>query len=133
MELNALVYVESSEAKRLDSGMRVLLSPAGTSPEENGYLEGYIYYVSRYPATQNGMHRVLRNQSVVERLSENGLPLAVEVRFFVDSTNRTGYKWTSSDGPDIDFVSGTFASAMFFVDVQKPVDVFMPFLAKNEK
>ncbi len=132
-ELSGLVYVDASDAKRLDSGMRVLLSPASTSPEANGYIEGYIYYVSKYPATSNGMNRVLRNDNVVERLSENGLPLAVEVRFFADSTNSSGYRWTSGEGPDFPLVSGTFASVIFLVGAQRPVDVFVPYLSSHVK
>lgn len=131
-ELTALIYVDANEAKKLAPGMRVLLSPSVTIPEVEGYLEGYVYFVSKYPATQNGMNRILRNENIVHSLSEDGLPLAVEVRFYTDST-ASGYRWTSGKGPEVPLVSGTFTNAIFCVGTSKPVDVFVPFLSSNEK
>lgn len=131
-ELTALIYVDANEAKKLSPGMRVLLSPSVTIPEVEGYLEGYVYFVSKYPATQKGMNRVLRNDNIVQSLSEDGLPLAVEVRFYADNTT-SGYRWTSGQGPDLPLVSGTFTEAIFCVGTSKPIDVFVPFLSFNEK
>lgn len=132
-ELTGLIYVDATEAARLDPGMPVLLQPSNSSPEEDGYLEGYVYYVSKYPATRNGMNRALRNDKIVESLSENGLPLAVEVRFYPDSTTASGYSWSSGGGADVPFVSGTFSSAIFIIGTERPIDVFVPYLSSESR
>lgn len=123
--LSALLYVEATEAKKLKPGMPVMLQPSMYSREEYGYLMGYVYYVSRYPATKEGMNRAIRNDGVVNVLAQGEMPLAVEVRFYTDSTP-SGFQWSNGKGPDARIVSGTFASASIIVDIQKPIEVFIP-------
>jgi HlyD family secretion protein len=72
------------------------------------------------------MKVVLRNDELVKQLSNKGAPIEVTALLSQDSTTKSGYKWSSSQGPPTGIFSGTQATASIVVDRKPPVEFVIP-------
>lgn len=130
--LEALIYMPpQSEAKRIKPGMPVQLSPVTAVKERYGYLVGEVTSVSKYPSTDQGMHAVFNNSSLVRDLSKQGAPIAVTVALIQDDSTKSGYRWSSSAASQLELSSGTLAAATFTIEVQKPISLVIPLLKQT--
>jgi HlyD family secretion protein len=109
--LTAIVYVPSGEGKQIKVGMRVALSPSVAPREEYGFLIGKVRWVAEVPSTPEGMIYTLKNKQLVQTLSNNAAPIEIAVDLERDASTRSGYKWSSSRGPDLKLNDGTLAHA----------------------
>jgi HlyD family secretion protein len=128
--LEALVYVPASEGKKIRPGMRVRIAPATVLPEEFGYIEGTVLSVSTFPASPDGMMRVLQNEALVSSLSASGTPFELFVQLARDTATVSGYRWTSGDGPALELFSGTPAIALITERAERPIVLVLPFLRR---
>jgi HlyD family secretion protein len=110
-ELSAVVYVPPGEGKQVKVGMPVALSLSVAPREEYGFLLGRVRYVAEAPATPEGMTYTLKNKQLVQQLSNNAAPLEVVVDLERDPSTPSGYKWSSSRGPDLRINGGTLTQA----------------------
>lgn len=124
--LQAVVYVPSSEGKRVEEGMEVQVSPSTVKREEFGFVHGVITSVSEFPATRESMERTLRNARLVNRLAGDGAPFAVLADLSLDSTTVSGLSWSSSEGPPEQVRSGTPCTAMVVTRRMRPVELILP-------
>jgi HlyD family secretion protein len=105
--------------------VRARVSPANVKSEEFGFIVGEVLRVNSFPATPEGMNTVLRNDTMVEKLNEDGAPFEVRVRLRRDHASRSGFRWSSGgSGPDFPVVSGTPCTVMFEVERERPVFLF---------
>lgn len=126
--LQALLFLSPADGKKVEAGMPVRLAPATVKPEEFGYILGTVQSVSSFPATEAGMMRTLQNEGLVKTLSAAGAPFEVYATLQVDSTTPSGYRWTSSRGPEIGLFSGTLAQALVTTRTQRPISLVIPYL-----
>jgi len=126
--LLALLYVDSREGKRLKPGMQVQLSPTIVRRERHGVLLATVQAVEDFPSTRRGMMRVLRNEQLVETflVATAGAPIAVRAKLELDPSTKTGYRWSSGKGPDIDLTSGTRCDAHITTRSQRPIGLLFP-------
>lgn len=125
-ELLAVLFVPASEGKQVRPGMAVKVSPSTVQREEHGFMLGTVHWVAAYPATSRGMLRLLGNQELVDRLLEQGPPIQVDVALTEDPSTPTGYRWSSSTGPEIEITSGTLAEGRIIVDEDRPIALLLP-------
>jgi len=71
------------------------------------------------------MQRVLRNDQLVKELSQRGSPIEVTADLLPDSSTRSGFKWSSPQGPPIGIFSGTLCTANIVVDRKRPVEGYL--------
>ena len=95
--------------------------------EEYGYIEGVVTKVSEYPASRQGMERVLGNAELAQTFSKLEAPIAIHVRLKTAKTS-SGYKWTSASGPDMRIKGGTLCAAKIVIAKQRPISLLLPFL-----
>jgi biotin carboxyl carrier protein len=128
--LQAVMYVPSASGKNITPGMSVQISPTTAAPEEYGYLLATVTYVSEFPATREGMMRVLGNESLVASLSLEGPPFAVyaDLRVVPGSSGAGTYQWSSSKGSELNVNSGTPCEAFITVREQHPIELVLPML-----
>jgi HlyD family secretion protein len=115
-DLVAIVYLPPAEGKRVRLGMEVRVGPTTVRREEFGFIIGRVQQVARISSTGEGMMRVLKNEPLVRELSGGGAPIEVRAELLKDTTNPTGYRWSSrwfssSRGPDIEINTGTLIDA----------------------
>jgi HlyD family secretion protein len=109
--LFGVVYVPSNDGKKVRPGMNVRLSPSTVRREEYGFIEGRVRTVAEVPATAEGMYRTLKNRQLVQALAKDGAPYEVVVDLFADRDTASGYRWSSSRGPDLSINAGTLAGS----------------------
>ncbi|MEO5815227.1 MAG: NHLP bacteriocin system secretion protein, partial [Gemmatimonadaceae bacterium] len=129
--LEAVVYVKSTDGKRLKPGMKIHLAPSTVRREEYGFLEGTVTFVSDFPATPRGMTRTLKNDKLVTSLAGNDAPYQVFADLTPDASTPSQYRWTSSKGPPVSIESGTMCTADILVREQRPIDMVVPILRRQ--
>jgi len=125
-KLLAVLYVPSAEVKRVQKGMAALISPGAVKKEEYGYLMGRVISVATYPTTPPGMKRLLGNDAVVNKLLQEGPLTRVDVGLIEDPRTPTGYRWSSSKGPDLRLSSGTLGEGSVVVRQDRPISLLLP-------
>jgi HlyD family secretion protein len=127
--LVAVTFAPPESGKEIQIGMPVNVAPAGVRSNEYGYIRGRVREVSDAPATSAGMLRVLKNDTLVRQLSQNGAPFEVDIELERANTP-SGFAWTSSQGPKRELKSGTPADADIVVKQSRLLGVILPPLAR---
>ncbi len=129
-ELEAVLYVPATDGKKVREGMSVQISPTTAPREEHGFMEATVSRVSDFPATPEAMVRVLKNQQLVSVLSGGGAPYETYASLQLDPKTVSGFKWSSSRGPERGIQSGTICSATITVASQRPAEMVLPVLKR---
>jgi HlyD family secretion protein len=128
----AVIYVPAHEGKKVKEGMVVRLAPSTVKPEEYGYIMARVRWVSEYPVTRDYLMGELGgNESLVQTLLQAGSPIEFVAHIETDSTTPSGYRWSSSQGPDVAIGSGTICSASIVLESVRPITLLLPFLKKQ--
>lgn len=125
-DLMAVLFIPASAGKRVQPGMRVRVSPSTVKREEFGSMIGKVVWAAEFPSTQKGMTRVLGNEALVAKLMEQGPPIQVNVALDRDASTPTGYRWSSSTGPNLSISSGTLATGAVVVREERPIRLILP-------
>jgi HlyD family secretion protein len=123
-DLEAVLYLPAADGKKVHSGMDVQVSPSTVSQQEFGVLRGRVKSVSDYPATVQGMYRVLGSDELVRALSSEGAPIEVRVELFKADTP-SGYQWSSQAGPPTPVQGGTFCAATIILGQRPPISMVL--------
>ncbi len=129
-DLEAVLYVPGIDGKKVKAGMNVQVSPTMVKREQHGFIEGQVMRVSDFPATPEGMTRVLKNHQLVQVLAGGSAPYETYVSLKLDPATASGYKWSSSRGPDMLIQSGTICTATITIRKQRPAEMVLPALRK---
>ena len=124
--LEALVYVPPSDGKRVEPGMRVLVSPVTVRRESSGAILGAVASVSEFPVSLDGMVAVLQNRDLAQNFSRSGPPHASRVVLVADPTTASGFAWTSPKGAETTLTSGTLVSVEVEVASKAPIELVVP-------
>ena len=131
VKLEAVVFVQPAEGKKVRPGMNIHISPSTVKPEEYGYMLGRVKRVSEFPATIDGMMRLLHNQNLVQALTAGGAPMQIHAELLPDSGTQSGFTWSSSKGPPTGIHSGTMCSARILISEKSPIHLLIPYVKKN--
>lgn len=125
-ELVAVIFVPAALGKQVRQGMEARVVPSTVKREEYGYMLGEVTRVAEFPSTARGMQRLLANEELVSDLLEEGPPIQVDVALLRDPSTPSGYRWSSSRGPDAEISSGTLASGSVIVREDRPIALALP-------
>jgi HlyD family secretion protein len=126
--LEIVVFFPASVGKQIKTGMKAEVAPSSYSPQQYGYMLANVDYVAPFLSSPPGMMRLLQNQNLVQLfLSQaGGSPIEVHLALIPDSGTRSGYRWSSSRGPDAKVTAGTLASVSVAVSQQHPISLVLP-------
>ncbi|WP_166020565.1 HlyD family efflux transporter periplasmic adaptor subunit [Streptomyces chilikensis] len=124
--LYATVYVPAGEAAEVREGDRVDLTVQTAPASRYGVLRGEVRSVERRPQSARRIDSFLGDSQLAGRLTEDGAPVAVTVALVRSSSTRSGYAWSTEDGPPFRLDSMTQATASVRVADQHPVDWLLP-------
>lgn len=130
-ELVGVLYVSAEEGKQVQPGMQAHLTPSTVRAEEDGSMLGLVTSASDFPATRQDMMRILRNELLVQQLSQAGSPIEIMVSPIPSPDTFSGYTWTSAKGPEQIIRSGTMSTGSVIVDEQAPITLVIPWLKRN--
>jgi HlyD family secretion protein len=126
--LQVIAYVNPSDGKDVMPEMEAQISPTTAPRQEFGFLVGKVSYVSEFPATPDGMMRVLANPTLVQGLSAGGSPFAAYIDLETDTQSSSGYKWSSFKGNEVPVNSGTLTTVSITTRERKPIDLVIPLI-----
>ncbi|GHE76605.1 hypothetical protein GCM10014715_34660 [Streptomyces spiralis] len=124
--LYATVYVPAQNAADIPADAPVDLTVSSVPAQRYGVLRGRVKSVDRSAQSAQQIAAYLGDSQLGEQFSRKGRPVAVLVRLDVSSTTKSGYRWSSADGPPFRPDSMTLATASIRLADQRPVDWLLP-------
>lgn len=125
-DLVAIMYVPAQEGKKVMPGMEVQISPSTVRKEQFGFMIGKVTSVSDFPATRQGMMRLLGNEALVESLSGQGAVLEIRADLIPDASTDSGYRWSTRHGPPMEINSGTMFAGAVKISEERPIGLVIP-------
>jgi hypothetical protein len=89
-------------------------------------LRGQVKAVDRSAQSAQQISAFLGDSQLGEQFTKKGRPVAVLVKLDKSSKTKSGYKWSSADGPPFALTSMTMASASIRLADQRPLDWLLP-------
>ncbi|MET9390518.1 HlyD family efflux transporter periplasmic adaptor subunit [Streptomyces sp. NPDC006624] len=124
--LYATVYVPAENAASIPDDAPVDLTVQSVPTQEYGVLRGRVKSVDRSAQSPQQIAAFLGDSQLGEQFTKKGRPVAVTVRLDKSSATKSGYRWSSADGPPFALTSMTTASGSIRLADQRPVDWLLP-------
>ncbi|MGW0337256.1 HlyD family efflux transporter periplasmic adaptor subunit [Streptomyces sp. NPDC003011] len=124
--LYATVYVPAENAASIPANAAVDLTVQSVPTQEYGVLRGHVKSVDRSAQSAQQISAFLGDSQLGEQFTKDGRPVAVLVKLDTSSGTRSGYRWSSADGPPFALTSMTTATGSIRLADQHPVDWLLP-------
>ncbi|MET7848878.1 HlyD family efflux transporter periplasmic adaptor subunit [Streptomyces avermitilis] len=124
--LYATVYVPAENASSIPVNAAVDLTVQSVPTQQYGVLHGHVKSVDRTVQTRQQIAAFLGDSQLGEQFTKKGRPVAVLVRLDRSSGTKSGYQWSSADGPPYALASMTLATGSIRLADQRPVDWLLP-------
>ncbi|MGI5134569.1 MULTISPECIES: HlyD family efflux transporter periplasmic adaptor subunit [unclassified Streptomyces] len=124
--LYATVYIPAENAASIPADAAVDLTVQSVPAQEYGVLRGHVKSVDRTPQSAQQIAAFLGDSQLGEQFTKKDRPVAVLVRLDSSSRSKSGYKWSSADGPPFALSSMTLATGSIRLADQRPVDWLLP-------
>ena len=125
----ALAYFPIKDGKQIKPNMAILITPDTVQRERFGGIVGKVNAVSPLPVTAEGTVALIGHSEVVKSLiGESGAAIQITANLAKDAGNPSGYKWSSSKGPESQITPGTTATIQVTIEERAPITFLLPFL-----
>ncbi|MER6125628.1 HlyD family efflux transporter periplasmic adaptor subunit [Streptomyces sp. NPDC001795] len=124
--LYATVYVPADNAASIPANASVDLTVQSVPAQSYGVLRGHVKSVDRTAQSPQQIAEFLGDSQLGEQFTRKGRPVAVLVRLDTSSGTKSGYRWSSADGPPFTLSSMTLASGSIRMADQRPIDWLLP-------
>jgi len=129
--MNAVIYFPARQAKQVHAGMKIGVSPSTVKQEEYGFIEGIVTNISTFPASDQYLMSTLQNSALVENFRKIENPIEITVSLVPNPDTYSGYKWSSSKGPDEKLTAGIICNGTITVDSKRPIELVIPALKRK--
>lgn len=126
--LVSISYFSVRDGKRIQPGMRLQITPDTVERERFGGILGTVFAVSPIPVTKEGVTGTIGNGELVQSLMPSGTYIEVRARLETDPATASGYRWSSSRGPDMKVTSGLTHATRVTIEERAPVTYLLPVL-----
>ncbi|MDR2965678.1 MAG: HlyD family efflux transporter periplasmic adaptor subunit [Treponema sp.] len=124
--LECLLFVPINQAKYMRRGMQVNIFPASVSRRNYGNMTGSIMSISEFPITFQYISDRLGSEELAQEFLKHGAVHEINVLLEVSEETPTGYRWTTSMGPNQRFGNLTLCDASVVLEELRPINVFFP-------
>ncbi|GHC68620.1 HlyD family efflux transporter periplasmic adaptor subunit [Streptomyces cinnamoneus] len=124
--LVAVLYVPGGSGGTIPVGAPVDLNVQSVPQQRFGVLRGRVTAVGRAPQTPAQIGGFLGDNRLAAQFARQGNPVAVLVQLERSSATRSGYRWSSADGPPYPVDSTTPVTGAVHLAAQHPVDWLLP-------
>ena len=124
--LVAEVLVAAKDGKKVEPGMRVLVEPTSVRRDVYGAIDGVVTQMSDVPASPEQLRHMLRNDDLVRKLTADGPPFLSTVELTRDPKTRSGFRWTTSAGPQSSVTAGTMLEARVLTERVSVLSLLLP-------
>lgn len=109
--LVAAVFVPARDGKKIQPGMTALVEPSSVRRDVFGAIRGRVVRTSDVAASPEQLRHMLRNDELVRKLTAEGPPFLMMVELERDAATASGFRWTTSAGPNAQITAGTLLEA----------------------
>ena len=128
-DMASVAYFTVKDGKQIKPGMQILITPDTVKRARFGGIVGEITKVSSFPVTSEGASSVVGNPEIVQKLMDReGGKIEAIAQLKLDSKTFSGYKWSSSQGPQLEISSGTTTTVRVTVEERSPITFVLPIL-----
>jgi multidrug resistance efflux pump len=117
------LFVPSGQGTGLAPGQTVNISVSTAPSAAFGVLKGKIASVSQAPLSTAAVAALVANPDLAQQLVKKGPPLLAKVSLVEDTSTKSGFKWSTPDGPPFPIEAGTPVTAKVLESQQRPIDV----------
>jgi HlyD family secretion protein len=127
--MTGIIYFPIKDGKQVKPAMTITITPDTVQRERFGGIVARITNVSTLPITREGATSVIGNAELVQTVvGQGGAAIEVSTNLEKDSNTKSGYRWSSSKGPDSEITPGTTATARVTIEERAPITFVLPFL-----
>lgn len=127
-KLRAIAFIPVNDGKKLQKGMKLQITPSTVERERFGGIVGTVSDVSSFPITKAGAAQVVGNADIVNSLVTAQPQIQVTADLQSDKSTFSGYKWSSSKGPEQKITPGTTSSVRITIKEEAPISFVLPIL-----
>ena len=128
-DMMSVNYFAVRDGKKIHPGMKILITPDTVKRTRFGGIVGKITNISPFPVTTEGATSVIGNSEVAQRLmDQEGGKIEAIAKLTVESKTFSGYKWSSSEGPQLKISPGTTTTVRVTVEERSPITFVLPIL-----
>ena len=128
-EMVSVSYFAIEDGKKIRLRMKILITPDTVKRTRFGGIVGEITDISPFPITSEGATSVVGNSEVVQKLMEReGGKIEAISQLQLDPKTFSGYKWSSSEGPQLEISPGTTTTVRVTVEERAPITWVLPIL-----
>ncbi len=127
-KLTGVTFFPIGDGKKIHKGMKVQITPDTIERERFGGIVATVTNVSAFPVTKEGSLSVIGNSEVVQSLTAQGPQIQVYAQLQPDNSTFSGYKWSSSKGPQMKVSSGTTTTVKVTTEERAPISFVFPLL-----
>ncbi|MEU6242008.1 HlyD family efflux transporter periplasmic adaptor subunit [Streptomyces sp. NPDC047024] len=124
--LYATVYVPAENAASIPAHAEVDLTVSAVPAERYGVLRGRVKSVDRTAQSAQSIAAFLGDSQLGEQFTREERPVAVTVKLEKSASAKSGYRWSSADGPPFRLDSMTLATGSVRLADQRPLDWLLP-------
>lgn len=127
-KLMSVAFFPVSEGKKIRPGMKLQITPSTVKRERFGGIVGKVTTVSAFPVTKEGAASVVGGTELLQGMAAQGPQLQVSAELEADPGTPSGFRWSSSKGPEMPITTGTTTSVRVTVEEQAPITFVFPIL-----
>ncbi|MCW5315535.1 NHLP bacteriocin system secretion protein [Nostoc sp. KVJ3] len=129
-KLVGITYFPVENGKKIQSGMKIQITPQTVKRERFGGIVGTVTDVSPFPITTEAAANVVGNPQIIAGLVSEKQPVVIQVSATLEPDSQTfsNYKWSSSQGPKMTISAGTTTSVRVKVEERAPITFVFPIL-----
>ncbi|MFF7970037.1 HlyD family efflux transporter periplasmic adaptor subunit [Streptomyces sp. NPDC007905] len=124
--LYATVYVPAENAAVIPAHASVDLTVSSVPTQRYGVLRGHVKSVDRTAQSPRSISAFLGDSQLGEQFTRKGRPVAVLVALDKSQVTKSGYRWSTTEGPPYRLDSMTLATGSIRLADQRPVDWLLP-------
>lgn len=124
--LVSLAFFPDRDGKQIRAGMSAQITPSIVKREQFGGVVGEVTAVSPFPVTSQSIAALVGNAELATQLSGDAAPVQITILLKPDPHTESGYRWTSSKGPNQKLSSGTTATVQVRVGEIAPIAYIIP-------
>lgn len=129
-ELVSVTYYSVADGKKIQTEMGTQITPQTVKRERFGGIVGTVTQISTFPIAKEAAINTIGNTEVVEGLVANNQQGLIQVKATLkpDDQSYSGYKWSSSAGPQLKISAGTTTTAQVTIEQRAPITFVLPIL-----
>ncbi len=124
--LEVTAFIDAADSKKIKEGMNANIILSYVRKEEYGFIIGKVSFVSDFPANADDLKKKLNNEFLINKLTQNIIPVEMRIELSTDTSTVSGYKWSSISGYNDKIHSGTLCDVQIIIENRKPVKFIIP-------